>query len=185
MDWETLKQYKLCLDEADLAGAERLIAGELRKLPATPFHCALDLHVTTSVEAAADYFDAGIAAANEIEPTRAASVEMNGFTINPDRWYCGLSAFREDLGADDLDWLGDSWHWEAKHTLVIEGLEPLQQVFAQQRDQPGGDACIFAGSLVIVKFFGLVQAASARMKNRGFPIYVSTHDDDDLLVIPA
>jgi hypothetical protein len=189
MDWETLKQYKLCLDDGDVGGAARVIAAELRKLPATPFHRALDLDVTNSADDAAAYFDAGIAAANEIEPTRAAAIELNGFTVNTQLWHCGLSAFPEDFGTDDLAWVGDAWHWSAGRFLAIEGLEPLQLVFAEHRglrdDEVRSEARTLAGSLVIVKFFGLAQAAAARMKHRGFPIYALTHDDDDVLVIPA
>ncbi|NET33843.1 MAG: hypothetical protein F6K19_17790 [Cyanothece sp. SIO1E1] len=50
---------------------------------------------------------------------------MNGFDINPDRWYCDLFTYDTDGGIDDFDWLSD-WQSEYYQDYTITGLEDLQ-----------------------------------------------------------
>ena len=169
------------LRSGDLISAERLLVESLRATPWSPYHIACHLRIETPPETVAAYFDSFLATTRR--RTRVALVysELNGFTINPDRWYCGACGFDEDHGRDSDDWLGD-FNTYAEEDLVIEGLEPLQEVFAEssvldrrERDE-FRDARDFAERLVVVKFQRMLQEALPSMRNMDVPLLAAAHD---------
>jgi hypothetical protein len=90
--FQTINRLTPQLRAGDLAGCELAVANTLRSLPVTPFHIAIDLRITNDPGEAARHFDAFFRAASEVLDVRALYTEMNGFDINPNRWYCDLFA---------------------------------------------------------------------------------------------
>jgi hypothetical protein len=167
----------------DLIAAERLLMESLRATPASPYHIACDLRIETPRETVAEYFDSYLAGARRNNRVAVVYCEMNGFTINPDEWYCDAFGFQEDGGRDDYGWLGN-FSSSADESLIIQGLEPLQKVFAESmlldaRDSESRDAQAFAARLVVVRFQRMLQDALPLMRNMDVPLLAAAHDEDD------
>jgi len=173
------------LQRGAFAEAETILASWLKALPASPYHVIADLQVTTPADACAKYFDDFIAVAKRDQPVRAVYTEMNGFTINPQLWFCDGFAFDFNGGTESFDWLGE-FDSATDTRLVITGLESLQQIYALRRFAPPmksmEDADRLAGSLVIVKFQRLIQQALPLMRNLECPLFASAHDYDEFVV---
>jgi len=134
---ELLESQKL--DEA-IAMAER----ELKNIPTTDFHKILDknlLHLTSDLAKYINEFDKStrqilkkkqgfiknlFGSGKEIKPA-AYYCEMNGFTINPGRWYIDLFSF-ENYILTDWEWLSDFYD-STVNDLTITGFEDIQKVF--------------------------------------------------------
>lgn len=183
IDWEVSRQYKAHLDDGDLPGAIAFISEKMRELPQGPFDVALELEITSAPEKVAAWFRSCLAAAGEVEPVRAAYVELNGFDINTDVWYFDFLAFREDPGFDDGVGYSDGWHWASEESFSLEGLEPLQRVFADNRELIRTNAGVYAALLVLLKYFALVDAATKLLSPRDFPLAAGATNDEDRLVI--
>lgn len=163
----------------DLAGCEAAACDALRALPKTPFHIAADLVITNNPVDAARHFDAFYLEESERMSIGAVYTEMNGFDINPDRWYCDLFAYTDDGGMDDFDWLSE-WQSELFDEYTITGLEPLQAVYASQafRDPVNRDASYLSSLVVVTKFQRFMQRAIKEMNALRAPLYVTAHDFD-------
>jgi hypothetical protein len=144
-------------------------------LPRTPFHIAAELAIANDSAEAAAHFDAFYQTESEQMTIGAVYTEMNGFDINPDRWYCDLFAYTEDGGLDDLDWQSDL----AKE-YTITGLESLQAVYASRafHDPANSDASYLSSLVVVTKFQRFMQIAAERMSALKVPLYVTAHDYD-------
>ena len=165
--------------QGDLAACEREIAGEMQKLPPGPFHIAIDLSITSDPRAAAGHFDRFFDRESNRFQIAAACTEMNGFDINPDRWFCDLFAYSADGGHDQYDWLSD-WQSQRFEDFEIAGFEPLQEVYAGEarRDKQNRGARDLSSLIVVVKFQRFIQQAAAHMKMLRFPLYATGHDFD-------
>lgn len=112
-------------------------------------------------------------------------LEMNGFDINPDRWYFDFFAYdtyEEDQ--EDLDWLSD-WDSEYWPGITLVGLEEIQKDFDWYSNNSGYEDILakeaeeYAVLLVMCKFARLIGAAVATGKiKKGIPILASAHDFD-------
>ena len=100
---QTKEQLTHQLRAGDLAGCEAAASDALRALPKSPFHIAADLVISNDLDEAAGHFDDFYRAEFERMAVLAVYTEMNGFAINPDRWYCDLFAYTADGGLDDFD----------------------------------------------------------------------------------
>jgi hypothetical protein len=175
------QQLSPLLRNGDLIRAEQLLVESLRATPWSPYHVACDLRIETPRESVAEYFDSFLA--DTRRRTRVALVycEMNGFTINPRQWYCNAMGFHEDHGRETDDWLGD-FNTHAEGNLVIRGLEPLQEVFADAEALERGEenelraARDFAERLVVVKFQRMLQDALPLMRNLDVRLLAAAHD---------
>ncbi len=152
---------------------------ELKKLPSSLFHIAIELPIDNDPANAARHFDRFF----DLESARfqigAAYTKMNGFDINPDRWYCDLFAYATDGGLEEQDWLSD-WQSNRFEEYPISGLEPLQRVYASNAfgktvNQSASD---MSSLLVVIKFQAFMQRTVAHMKTLQFPLYVTAHDYD-------
>lgn len=137
------KLYKLLesnkLDEA-IAMAEQ----ELKNIPTTVFHKILDknlLHMTSDLTIHLIEFDKStkkvlrnkqgfiknlFGTGKGVKPA-AYYCEMNGFTINYDRWFIDLFSF-ENYSLTDWEWLSDFYDSTA-NDLTITGFEEIQNAF--------------------------------------------------------
>lgn len=148
-------------------------------MPVTPFHAVLDLAITNDPQDVALHFDRFF----ELEAARlsiaAVYTEMNGFDINPDRWYCDCFAYSAYGGHEDYDWLSD-WQSERFDDYTIKGLEELQKIYAGEAflDDSYSDASHLTSLLVVVKFQRLIERASQSMKRLYVPLLSTAHGFD-------
>lgn len=173
------------IEQGEFAHAETVLTEWLRARPATPYHVVTELRITTSPEACAEFLDAFYLRAQAEHPVKAVYIEMNGFTINPDLWFCDAFGFRQSGDEDGSQWLG-AFDSSSEESLVITGLEPLQAVFDAQLKSgplPGDqqDARRLAVALVIVKFEALLQAAVPLTKYLKCPLWATAHDHYEFL----
>jgi hypothetical protein len=176
------------LQQGKFAEAEAQLTQWLLQRPASPFHVIAGLDVTTSLADCARFFDEYAAR----EPGLAAIYcEMNGFTINPDQWWCDGFGFTEHGGTDDFAWLGDFGSCASDaggQVLLITGLEPVQAAFAARmsdaamRRDEDPDTLNLVETLVVVKFQKMLQRALPLMKNLKCPLLASAHEYNDLTV---
>jgi hypothetical protein len=179
ISFELQRQLKPVLRAGDIAQCERTVASKLAALPRSPFHIALDLSITTEPKSAATWFDRFFQAQNRNFKIEAAYTEMNGFCINPDLWFCNVFAYGRYGGHEDYDWLSN-WQSEHSRVLAIQGLEPLQKVYASDafRDKRFSDACDITDLLVVIKFQDLIRRAASQMQELHFPLLATAHDYD-------
>lgn len=182
--FNTMKRLAPALRRGDLEECEHKIAKEIQALAVTPFHIVLDLSISNDPADAAQHFDRFFLAESGRISIAAAYTEMNGFDINPDRWYCDLFAYTTDGGYDDYDWLSD-WQSEPFDDYTIHGLERLQAVYASQafRENANRDASYLSSLMVVVKFQRFMQQAAGHMKQLRFPLYVTAHDFDFIAAV--
>ena len=167
------------LRAGDTARCERTVAAHLAALPQSPFHIAIDVNITNSPADIATHFDGFFRQEAVRFKIGSAYTEMNGFDINPDRWFFDVFAFLEYGGHDDYDWLAD-WQSESYDDMTITGLERLQEVYAGPafRDKQFEDAGYVAGLLVVTKFQDLIRRAAPQMRELHFPLLATAHDYD-------
>jgi hypothetical protein len=177
--FQTMEKLTPQLRAGDLAGCEVVACQALRALSKSPFQIAADLDITNDPAEAARHFDDFYRAESKRFVVRAMYTEMNGFDINPDRWYCDLFAYTADGLVDDFDWLSD-WQSEPFEEYTITGLEQLQAVYASSafRDPENEDACYLSDLVVVTKFQRFMQRATERMTALHVPLYVTAHDLD-------
>lgn len=177
--FKTMEQLTPQLRAGDLAGCEVAACEALRALSNSPFHIAADLDITNDPTEAAGHFDDFYRVESAHFAVRAVYTEMNGFDINPDRWYCDLFAYSADGLLDDFDWLSD-WQSEPFEEYTITGLEQLQAVYASNafRDPANQDASYLSSLVVVTKFQRFMQRATERMTALRVPLYVTAHDFD-------
>jgi hypothetical protein len=167
------------LRAGDIVGCESRAIETLLALPESPFHIAAVLSIANDPFDIAAHFDRFIATETARIDIKAIYTEMNGFDINPDRWYCDLFGYETDGGVDDYDWLSD-WQTDYFTDYTITGLEDLQAVYASDafHEEQYHDAACLAGLVVVVKFQRLMQLASNSIKQLRVPLYATAHDYD-------
>lgn len=115
----------------------------------------------------------------------AVYLEMNGFDINPDRWYfdsSGYTSYGSD--PDDLEWLC-TWESPLSPEVTLTGLEAVQadfewyhtnEVYNDHRFTPAYDAAVL---LVMCKFASLVKSGlTSGPLSKAIPILATAHDFD-------
>ncbi|MCC9609129.1 hypothetical protein LOC68_06780 [Blastopirellula sp. JC732] len=175
------------LRAGDPSGCEVGAIEALLALPATPFHIAADLNISNDPAEVAAHFDRFYRLESLRLDIGAVYTEMNGFDINPDRWYCDVFAYISDGGIEDWDWLSN-WQSEYFYDCTITGLEPLQNVYASKafRDPANNDASYLSSIVVVTKFQRFMQRCAAEMVDLRVPLYITAHDFDYIArIVPA
>lgn len=180
----TMKRLTPALRRGDLEACEQEVAKQIRALPVTPFDIVLDLSISNAPADAAAHFDRFFHQESARISIAAAYTEMNGFAINPDRWYCDLFAYSANGGHDDYDWISD-WQSKRFEDYTINGLERLQEVYASDafQEKANDDMSYMSSLMVVIKFQRFMQRASAYMKQLSFPLYVTAHDFDFIAAV--
>lgn len=172
----------LTLDNIGLVIAA--VEQDLRQIaPPTPFHALLGRSFLGQVDEAAQWLAASYEKAATQGPVAFVYVEMNGFTINWDRWYADAFMFEsegeamEDLGMFDQ---------ESDAPLVLVSMEDMQKAFeafhqAEDRSPLLLDAWGAAGTLVTLHLQHLMLAAHQKTRANGHPVgnvplWVNSHD---------
>lgn len=175
--FETMDRLTPELRAGNLAKCEEEVVKALDTLPDSPFHLAAELDIRNDPADAAAHFDAFFVQEAARYEIAAAYTEMNGFDINPGRWYCDLFAYKSYGGHEDYDWLA---YWDSGdfEDYTITGLERLQAVYAGPafQNKEYRDASDLSSLLVVVKFQQFMQEASQVMQNLSCPLLVTAHD---------
>lgn len=116
---------------------------------------------------------------------KAVYLEMNGFDINPDRWYFDFFGYEVyEADPDDLEWLcdGQSSDWLQ---VTLTGLESVQLDFKwyhaneMWKDAKLEKAYEPAMLLVMCKYVTLIQSAlAAGGRSKSIPVLATAHDFD-------
>ena len=114
---------------------------------------------------------------------KAIYLEMNGFDINPDRWYFDLFGY-ESLPQDDesLDWLSD-WQSPEFPDVTLTGLESIQNLFdgyiknKLYKDDNKAHNKDLATLIVMAKFCKLIHE-SLENEELSIHVYATAHDFD-------
>lgn len=186
-------EFGLAIPHGKLAGCIELLEGGLRALRETPYHAILGHHYLQHVDEAAEYIVDFFRNARETAAVQAIYFEMNGFAINPDRWY--FEGFAYEMGDTlwnltwETEWLS-RWNKASDSQFTLTGLEPVQEAFQNlygKGKQPLGIqlAGEIAEHLVVARYDELIGAAHAVAKNmcsdlRGIPVLCAAHDWDIL-----
>jgi len=182
--FELQEELTPILRAGDTARCERTVAERLATLPRSPFHIALDLTITNPLTEIAAHFDGFFRLVAARFQIGAAYTEMNGFDINPNRWFFDVFAYRQYGGHDDYNWIAN-WQSEPYDDMTITGLEELQKAYASRafRDERFRDASYVAGLLVVTKFQDLIRRAAAHMRELRFPLLATAHEYDFILEV--
>ncbi|SFC87820.1 hypothetical protein SAMN04487907_11110 [Zunongwangia mangrovi] len=144
MNFELADKLSELLESKKLDEAIALAEQELKKIPTTDFHKIIDknlLHLTSDLAKYINEFDKStkevlrkkqgfiknlFGSGKEVKPA-AYYCEMNGFTINYDRWFIDLFSFK-NYSLTDWEWLSDFYDSTA-NDLTITGFEDIQKAF--------------------------------------------------------
>jgi hypothetical protein len=184
--------FGLSVPHGKLLECIRSLEDGLRSIRETPYHAVLCRDFLHHLEDTAQFIAAFFASASRTSPIGAMYFEMNGFTINPDRWY--FNGFAYEKGGDiwDLTWSTDwptPWDHETDE-FTLTGMEEVQSAFGKlfcDEKQPLGIrlAGEIAEHLVVARFDELIETAHRVAKERcpqldGFPVLSTAHDWDIL-----
>jgi hypothetical protein len=158
----------------------------MQALNRTPYHEVLGRKFLHHTDAAADYLIRFHRNASKEIDVAAIYFEMNGFTINPSRWFFDGFAYKTAGELWDLDWLA-SWDADAGYEqFTLTGMELVQNAFAncyRKLDPPLSLAVAadFADHLVTARFMELIAAAHEAGKAThptlaGLLILATAHD---------
>jgi hypothetical protein len=184
--------FGLTVPHGKLRQCIRSLEDGLRFVKETPYHAVLGRDSLHHLEDVAQFIADFFQSASRKSPLGAMYFEMNGFTINPDRWY--FNGFAYENGGDiwDLTWETDwltPWDHETDDFTLI-GMEPVQSAFGGlfcDEEQPLGVkiAGEITEHLVVARFNELIGAAHSVAKDScpqldGFPVLSTAHDWDRL-----
>jgi hypothetical protein len=199
MNFELADKLSELLESKKLDEAIAMAEQELKNIPTTDFHKILDknlLHLTSDLAKHIKEFDKStkdvlkkkqgfiknlFGSGKDVKPA-AYYCEMNGFTINYDRWFIDLFSF-ENYSLTDWEWLSDFYDSTA-NDLTITGFEDIQKVFEDVHEnnrfeEPNIDkAYKVCELLVILRLQELFRATYKT--NQGdwdnIPMFVTAHD---------
>jgi hypothetical protein len=200
MNYELEEKLKILLESKKLDEAIVLAESELRKIPETDFHKVLGRNLLHQVSDLAHYiadfykstsqtlnkkqgFIKSILGSKNSKPA-AFYCEMNGFTINYDRWFIDLFSY-EEFSQEDWDWLGDFYD-SAPKELTITGFEDIQAAFQDVHENDRLDeenthnAYEICELLVILRLQELFKAVYKDSSDewKKIPMLVTAHDYD-------
>ena len=177
--------FDLLVPRGKLTTCIALLEDGLRSLPTTPFHAVLGRDFLSQTGKAAEYMIDFHRTASARKKVGALYFEMNGFTINPGRWYCEGFAYRKAGDVWDPAWLA-KWDAETVQPFTLEGMGPVQKAFAElygRMQEPLGVqmAGELAEHLITARFMELIASAHKASKRRhgelkGLPVLATAHD---------
>jgi len=199
MNFELADKLSELIESQKLDEAIAMAEQELKNIPTTDFHKILDknlLHLTSDLAKHINEFDKStkevlkkkqgfiknlFGSGKEAKPA-AYYCEMNGFTINYDRWFIDLFSF-ENYSLTDWEWLSDFYDSTA-NDLIITGFEEVQKAFEDVHennrfDEPNIDKAYEVCELLVILRLQELFRASYKT-NQGdwdsIPMFVTAHD---------
>lgn len=199
MNFELADKLTELLEAKKLDDAIDLAENELRKIPETDFHKIIgkDLkHMTNDLKEFIQTFDKNTTEVlkkkqgflksifwtkSTVKPA-AYYCEMNGFTINYDRWFIDLFSF-DKFETRDWEWLSDFYDSTAKD-LTITGFEEIQSVFQdvhqnKRFEEPNIDKAYEVCELIVILRLQELFRETYKSSNGDWtkvPMFVTAHD---------
>ena len=199
MNFELEDKLSELLESKKLDEAIAMAEQELKNIPATDFHKILDknlLHLTSALAKHINEFDKStkevlrkkqgfiknvFGYGKEIKPA-AYYCEMNGFTINYDRWFIDLFSF-ENYSLTDWEWLSDFYDSTAKD-LTITGFEEIQKVFEDVHEnnrfeEPNIDKAYEVCELLVILRLQELFRETYKLNQSDWdkiPMFITAHD---------
>ncbi|NJO34462.1 MAG: hypothetical protein HC869_16365 [Rhodospirillales bacterium] len=167
----------------ELGGAVQHLEERLSNCSTPRFKALIGGQFSNDPRHVAEEISQFISACEKSFEVKAVYLEMNGFDINPHRWYFDLFGYKTYVdNAETFDWLSewDSDHWP---DVTLTGLENVQGDFvwysSALKTEDADEAVEFAIPLVMCKFAGLIAAAtSTGIVQKHIPIFATAHDFD-------
>jgi hypothetical protein len=199
MNFELADKLSELLESNKLDEAITMAEQELKDIPKTDFHKILGknlLHLTSSLAKHIGQFDKStkevlkkkqgfiknlFGADKDVKPM-AYYCEMNGFTINYDRWFIDLFSF-EKYSLADWNWLADFYDMTEKD-LTITGFEDIQKVFKDVHEndkfeEPNIDRAYEVCELLVILRLQELFKETYKL-NQGdwdkIPMFITAHD---------
>lgn len=120
---------------------------------------------------------------NKVFDLKAIYLELNGFDINPNRWFFDFFGYKAVPQNDDsLDWLA-YWQSPDDPSITLTGLESIQKLYSNymsnklDKDKDKAYNEELATLLVMAKFCKLI-AESLDNKKLDVHVYATAHDFD-------
>jgi hypothetical protein len=173
------------LRDSNITGAIKFLEERLAKEKTPRFKGLIARDFTNKPETVLSAINKFIDACSKKFRIRAVYLEMNGFDINPDRWYFDSFGYTK-YGADpqNIEWLCE-WQSPDWPQVRLNGLEAVQADFewyhAEQiwQDKKLERAYELALLLVMCKFVSLIERAlAAGRRSKRIPVLATAHDFD-------
>ncbi len=208
MNFELADKLDNLLQKDKIEEAIDFAETELKKLPITDFHKILNndlLHLksdlsnclTSFYNSASKFYIGKKGLLSSIfkkkntsheKELKAIYSELNGFTINYDRWFVNFFAYSFYNGIEELDWLAE-FEYDTEKSLTITGFEELQTAFQDYiknekwNDEELKKSMEICELLVIIRLQQLYKQTFTEGKDKGLewttiPIIVTAHDYD-------
>jgi hypothetical protein len=174
--------------KSDITGAIKFLEERLAKEKVARFKGLLGNGFSNTPASILLAINKFIDASSKKFAVKAVYLEMNGFDINPDRWYFDCFGYSKYGAAPrDLEWLCE-WQSSADWPQVtLKGLEPVQADFKwyhakeMWKDKAYERAYELSVLLVMAKFVSLIQLAlAAGPRSKPLPVLATAHDFDIL-----
>jgi len=147
------------------------------------FNSLIELDFTNSRDQIQNSISTFYSECNKLFDVKAIYLEMNGFDINPNRWFFDFFGYANlPQDGDSLDWLA---YWQSPDypSMTLSGLESIQSLYFNYvtkklyKDDDKKFNEELATLLVMAKFCKLI-AESTNDMNLGVDIYATAHDFD-------
>lgn len=185
---DKLNEY---VKKGDLDTAIKIAESELKKVPKTDFHNLIGkdlLHLESELTKYISNFYSSVKLKyifNFSKNLKAFYCEMNGFTINYDRWFLDLFGFSK-TETKDYDWLAD-YDYSSNRDFTIKGFEEFQKAYEdvyrnQKFDIPEIEQAYEISELIIIlRLQELFRETYKKAKSKGvkwgeLPIFITAHD---------
>jgi hypothetical protein len=171
--------------KSDIGGAVKFLEERLAKEKVNRFKGLLAKGFTNTPQSILSAIDKFIDGCAKKFAIKAVYLEMNGFDINPDRWYFdsfGYAKYTAD--PQNVEWLCE-WQSPDWPQVTLKGLEAVQKDFEWYHakeiwnDKKFERAYELAVLLVTCKFVSLVESALAiGTRSKVIPVLATAHDFD-------
>jgi hypothetical protein len=187
MEMKLWKAVDRCFGKSDVGGAIDFLEERLAKEQVARFKGLLGKGFSNSPRSILSAINKFINACSKQFALKAVYLEMNGFDINPDRWYFDSFGYAT-YGADpqDLEWLCE-WQSPAWPQVTLKGFAPVQKDFEWYHanevweDKKYERAYDLAVLLVMCKYVSLIELAlAAGPRSKPIPVLATAHDFDVL-----
>lgn len=149
----------------------------MKELGRSDFHSILGkdfFHLTRSLY---KFLESNFADGDKLRQTKAFYTELNGFSINYDKWFLFVQAHdtREDYHDDTSDWLCDGfWGSHNPEYFVLKGLRRIRKAFGkydklQERSESLKKSATIAEYLVVMRLQQLFDVVISKGKQASRP----------------
>ena len=177
--------------EGRLEEAIESLVGRLTRLSPSPFRDAREANFDVPVGTVNRWLNEMATALAEQIDLRSIHIEMNGFDINPDRWFCGAMGYSTSIVVTNpFDDPKSAWyeelanidahvHWE--RDLTLTGMESMQRAFQWAADEGrlAEEGAKVSDWLVQCRFLALMRdGVAAGPLTPAVPLSAAAHESE-------